>query len=58
MESTPEVRRERVQVPPDLTVKELTSKYGISTNCARVALKRGWFTKNYMRKQVIIDREK
>ncbi len=57
METTPEIRRERVQVPPDLTVKELTSKYGISVNCARVALKRGWLVKNYSKKQVIIDRE-
>jgi hypothetical protein len=57
METTPEIRRERVQVPPNLTVKELTSKYGISIHCARVAKRRGWFTKNYMKKQVIIDRE-
>ncbi len=57
METTPEIRRERVQVSPNLTVKELTSKYGISVNCARVALKRGWLVKNYSKKQVIIDRE-
>jgi hypothetical protein len=57
METTPEIRRERVQVPTHLTVKELTKQYGISEGCARNALKRGWFTKNYMRKQVVIDRE-
>jgi len=57
METTPEIRRERVQVPPDLTVKELTTQYGISATCARNAIKRGWLVRNYSRKQVIIDRE-
>jgi len=57
METTPEIRRERVQVPPNLTVKELTNQYGISATCARNAIKRGWLVRNYSRKQVIIDRE-
>jgi hypothetical protein len=53
----PEIRREKVLVPQDMCLKEMTEKYGISKSCAFNAKKRGWFIKNYDRNQVIIDRE-
>jgi hypothetical protein len=52
----PEIRREKVLVPQDMCLKEMTQKYGISKTCAFNAKKRGWFIKNYGRNQVIIDR--
>lgn len=52
-----EIRRERVAIPMNLSIQELMKKYGIADTTARNAKKRGWFTKNYMQKQVIIDRE-
>lgn len=52
-----EIRREKVFVPSDMTVKEIIEKYNISDGAARRSKKRGWFIKNYGRNQVIIDRE-
>jgi hypothetical protein len=57
MEPTIEIRRERVYVPIDLSVKELMEKYHISSTCASNAREKGWITKNYRIKQVIIDRD-
>lgn len=58
METTEtEIRREKVFIPQDMTNKEIMKKYGISEACASNAKKRGWFMKNYMTNQVIIDRE-
>ena len=58
MESaTQEIRREKVFVPQDMTVKEIHEKYGISKSAARNSRERGWFIKNYRRNQVVIDRE-
>ena len=52
-----EIRRERVCVPTELSVKELMEKYHISGTCAASAKKKGWIVKNYRTKQVIIDRD-
>lgn len=57
MEPTTEIRRERVCVPSNLSVKELMEKYHISSSCALKARKKGWLTKNYRTKQIIIDRD-
>ena len=58
METTDrEIRREKVLVPQDMCLKEMTQKYGISKTCAFNAKKRGWFVRNYGRNQIIIDRE-
>ncbi len=57
MQTLPEIRRERVLVTPDLSIKEIMEKYGISNSCASNAKKKGFFVKNYMTKQIIIDRE-
>lgn len=52
-----EIRREKVFIPKDLSVKEIVQKYGVSQSCASNARRRGWFIKNYSTNQVIIDRE-
>ncbi len=57
MQTLPEIRRERVLVPHDLSIKEIMEKYGISNSCASNAKKKGFFVKNYMTKQIIIDRD-
>jgi hypothetical protein len=57
METDIEIRRERVYVSSDMNINELMEKYGITSAAAVRAKRKGWFTKNYMRKQVIIDRD-
>jgi hypothetical protein len=57
MNSVPEIRRERVIIPPDMTTSEIKEKYGLSSKQAGDALKSGFFVRNYSRKQVIIDRD-
>jgi hypothetical protein len=57
MNSVPEIRRERVLIPPELTCNEIREKYGLTSERAWVARKKGFFVKNYSRKQVIIDPE-
>jgi hypothetical protein len=53
----PEIRREKVFIPSDMSTQDIIQKYSISKSCAAQARKRGWFIKNYSRTQVIIDRE-
>jgi len=55
MNSVPEIRRERIIVPPEMTKGEIKEKYGLSARRAREALTKGFFVKNYSRRQVIID---
>ena len=57
MSSVPEVRRERIIIPPEMTKREIKEKYGLSTKRAREALNKGFFVKNYSKRQVIIDPE-
>ena len=52
-----EIRREKVFVPRDMSVKEISEKYGVCPSTANLSRKRGWLIKNYSRKQIIIDRE-
>ena len=52
-----EIRREKVFIPQNMTVREIQEKYEISKSSASNTQKRGWFIKNYARNQVIIDRE-
>ena len=52
-----ELRREKVYVETDLTVKEIMEKYEILQSTASNAKKRGWFVKNYSKKQILIDRD-
>lgn len=57
MNSIPEIRREKVFIPPELTPKEIKEKYGLSSKRAREVSKQGFFVKNYSKKQIIIDPE-
>ena len=57
MNSIPEIRREKVFIPPEMTTKEIKEKYGLSSKRAREVLKQGFFVKNYSKKQIIIDPE-
>lgn len=57
MNSIPEICREKVFIPPEMTPKEIKEKYGLSSKRAREVLKQGFFVKNYSKKQIIIDAE-
>lgn len=57
MNSVPEIRREKVFIPPEMTSKEIQEKYGLPKERAWVAKRKGFFVKNYSKKQVIIDPE-
>lgn len=50
-----EIRREKVFIPPSMTTKEIREKYGLKPQKACNAKRKGFFVKNYSRKQVIID---
>ena len=53
----PEIRREKVFVQPGMSTAEVMKTYGLSSDQAYDARKKGFFVKNYSKKQVIIDRE-
>jgi len=55
MNPVPEIRRERIIIPPEMTKEEIKDKYGLSARRAREAVNKGFFVKNYSRKQIIID---
>jgi hypothetical protein len=55
MNSLPEVRREKVFIPPEMPIEEVQERYGLSRNRANQVKKQGFFIKNYSKKQVIID---
>jgi hypothetical protein len=57
MNSVPEIRREKVFIPPEMTTREIKEKYGLSSKRAREVLKQRFFVKNYSKKQIIIDPE-
>jgi hypothetical protein len=57
MNSVPEIRREKIFIPPEMTTKEIRDKYGLSAKRAREAMKQVFFVKNYSKKQIIIDPE-
>jgi hypothetical protein len=57
MNTVPEIRREKIFIPPEMPVQEIKEKYGLSSKRAREVLKQGFFVKNYSKKQIIIDPE-
>jgi hypothetical protein len=57
MNCIPEIRREKIFIPPEMTKKEIKEKYGLSTTRARIVKKQGFFVKNYSKKQIICDPE-
>ena len=57
MNSVPEIRRERIIIPPEMTTKEIKEKYDLDSRRAGKAKRKGFFVKNYSKRQVIIDPE-
>jgi len=57
MNSVPEIRRERIIIPPQMTTKEIKEEYALDSRRASKAKKKGFFVKNYSKRQVIIDPE-
>ena len=55
MNSVPEIRREKVFIPPEMTAQEITEKYGLPKERAWKVKKQGFFVKNYSRKHIVID---
>ena len=57
MNCLPEIRRERIIIPPEMTTKEIKEEYALDSRRAGKAKKKGFFVKNYSKRQVIIDPE-
>ena len=57
MNPVPEIRREKVFVQPGMSTEEIKNTYGLSSEQAYRAKVTGFFVRNYMKKQIIIDRE-
>ncbi len=57
MNSVPEIRREKVFIPSEMTTQEIKQEYALNSRRAAEAKRKGFFVKNYSRKQVIIDPE-
>jgi len=55
MNPVPEVRREKVFIPQEMTIEQIQESYGLLRNRANQVKKQGFFVKNYSRKQIIID---
>ena len=55
MNSVPEIRREKVFIPPEMTTQEITEKYDLPKERAWKVKKQGFFVKNYSKKQIVID---
>jgi len=53
----PEIRRERVSVQPGMSTAEVAKTYGLSMDRAYEARVKGFFVRNYSKRQIIIDRE-
>jgi hypothetical protein len=56
MDPVPEIRREKVFLQPGMTTEEVKKKYGLSSDQAYAARVKGFFVKNYSKKQIVIDR--
>ena len=57
MDLVPEIRREKVFLQPGMSTEEIKKTYGLSSDQAYKARVKGFFVKNYSKKQIIIDRE-
>src|SRR5271157_2845426 len=57
MDSVPEIRREKVYLQPGMSTAEVMKTYGLSSDQAYAARMKGFFVKNYSKKQIGIDRE-
>jgi hypothetical protein len=57
MNPIPEIRREKIFIPLEMTVEQIQENYGLLRSKANQIKKQGFFVKNYSRKQIIIDPE-
>ena len=57
MEPVPEVRREKIYVQSGMSTAEVMEMYGLNSKQAYDARIRGFYVKNYSKKQIIVDRE-
>ena len=57
MDPVPEIRREKVFLQPGMSTAEVMKTYGLSSDQAYKARVKGFFVKNYSKKQIVIDRE-
>jgi len=57
MNTVPEIRRERIIIPPEMTTQEIKQEYALDSKRASKAKRKGFFVKNYSKRQVIIDPE-
>jgi hypothetical protein len=53
MDLVPEIRREKVFVQPGMSTAEVMKAYGLSSDRAYAARVKGFFVKNYSRKQIV-----
>ena len=51
----PEIRREKVFIPAGMTTQQIKQEYALNSRRAADAKRKGFFVKNYSRKQIIID---
>jgi hypothetical protein len=57
MDPVPEIRRGKVFLQPGMSTEEVKKTYGLSSDRAYAARVKGFFVKNYSKKQIVIDRE-
>ena len=57
MDPVPEIRREKVFLQPGMSTENVKKAYGLSSDQAYAARIKGFFVKNYSKKQIVIDRE-
>jgi hypothetical protein len=57
MDPVPEIRREKVFLQPGMSTAEVMKMYGLNSKQAYDARVRGFYVKNYSKKQIVIDRE-
>ena len=57
MNPVPEIRREKIFIPPEMTTQGIKQEYALDSRRAAEAKRKGFFVKNYSRKQIIVDPE-
>ena len=55
MNVVPEIRREKIFIPSEMSTQEISEKYGLPKERAWKVKRQGFFVKNYSKKQIIID---
>ncbi len=57
MNCLPEIRREKVFISPEMTTQQIKLEYALNSRRVADAKRKGFFVRNYSRKQIIIDPE-